>query len=221
MDALADLGGMHGWGAVPAPAPEPVFAEPWQGRAFALGVLAARLSGTNLDAFRHALERLHPTDYLSDGYFGRWLHATELLLVDSAVLAPGAVAARATNLLGAGVPEPAAPRPAKPDYAPSGPGSLREVDTAPRFSVGERVRTRDLHRPGHTRLARYLRRRTGVIAALRPAALLPDTHAHFLGENPQHVYAVAFASRELWGPDAEEFQLTADLFEDYLEAADG
>lgn len=221
MDSLADLGGMHGWGPVPGPGPEPVFAQHWQSRTFALGALAAGLSGTNLDAFRHAIERLHPRDYLADGYFGRWLHATELLLVDSAVLAPGAVTARAANLLGADRPEPPTPEPQRPDYAPTGPGSLREVDTAPRFAVGARVRTRDLHPVGHTRLARYLRRRTGTVAALRPAALLPDTHAHFRGENPQHVYAVTFESRELWGPDAEEFLLTADLFECYLDSGDG
>ena len=37
------------------------FHEPWEGRAFAMTLLAInRLSGTNLDAMRHALERLPP-----------------------------------------------------------------------------------------------------------------------------------------------------------------
>ena len=48
--------------------------------------------------------------------------------------------------------------------------------------------------------------------------LLPDTHAHFLGENPQHVYTVRFDSHELWGADAEPFALTVELYESYLEA---
>jgi nitrile hydratase len=56
-----------------------------------------------------------------------------------------------------------------------------------------------------------------VVEAMHPAALLPDTHAHFLGENPQHVYDVAFDSSELWGPDAESFKLHIDLYENYLE----
>jgi hypothetical protein len=43
-------------------------------------------------------------------------------------------------------------------------------------------------------------RPSGVVEAIQPAALLPDTHAHFLGENPQHVYSVRFDSRELWPP---------------------
>jgi hypothetical protein len=47
--------------------------------------------------------------------------------------------------------------------------------------------------------------------------ILPDSHAHFQGENAQHLYAVAFDSRELWGADAEPFTLHADLSEQYLE----
>ncbi|MEV6862732.1 SH3-like domain-containing protein [Streptosporangium subroseum] len=57
----------------------------------------------------------------------------------------------------------------------------------------------------------------GVVALIQPAAVLPDTNAHFLGENPQYVYSVRFDSRELWGADAEPFALTVELFESYLE----
>ena len=53
---------------------------------------------------------------------------------------------------------------------------------------------------------------------MQPAAVLPDTNAHFLGESPQHVYSVRFDSREVWGGDAEPFALTAELYESYLEA---
>jgi nitrile hydratase len=52
---------------------------------------------------------------------------------------------------------------------------------------------------------------------IQPAHVLPDTHAHFLGENPQHVYTVRFDSRELWGADSEPFTVTDELFESYLE----
>jgi nitrile hydratase len=54
---------------------------------------------------------------------------------------------------------------------------------------------------------------------VQPAHLLPDTHALFRGENPQHVYSVRFDSRELWGPEAEPFQLTVELYDSYLEPA--
>lgn len=221
MDSIADLGGMQGWGRVSAPvAGEPPFAEPWEGRAFAMTLLAmGRISGRNLDAFRYALGRLHPVDYLVDGYYGRWLNAAELMLTDSRILGPGAVDARARRNRGETVTEPAFPEPDKPDYKPTAAGSLREVEQAPAFAAGAAVRTLDLHPAGPTKFPGYLRRRTGVVTAIRPAHVLPDTHAVFEGENAQHVYTVAFSSAELWGADAEEFTLHAELFESYLEAA--
>jgi nitrile hydratase subunit beta len=218
MDSIADMGGTQGWGPAQVPTDEPPFPEPWEGRSFALTVLTmGRISGRNLDAFRHALGRLHPVDYLVDGYYGRWLNAAELMLTDSTILAPGAVDARARRNRGEDVEEPAFPEPTRPDYRASAPGSLREVDQDPAFAVGDVVRTKDLHPEGPTKLPRYLRRRTGTVAAVRPPHVLPDTHAVFAGENPQHVYTVAFPSSELWGPDAEPFTLHAEVFESYLE----
>lgn len=219
MDGIADMGGMQGWGPVRRPGPEPVFSERWEARAFALGLLSMRTSGTNLDSFRHALDRQSVLDYLADGYYGRWCHAAETLLVDSSILAPGAVEARTRRLLGEDVAEPARPEPNKPDYAPTGPGSLRAVDAEPRFAPGDVVRARDIHPSKHTRLVRYVRGRTGVVDRVQPAAVLPDTHATFEGENAQHVYSVRFDSVELWGPDAEPFTLNIDLWESYLEAS--
>jgi nitrile hydratase len=75
VDSIADMGGTEGWGHLQPPRDEPVFAEPWQGRAFALAILSVRVSRQNIDAFRHAQERLSRASYLDDGYFGRWLNA--------------------------------------------------------------------------------------------------------------------------------------------------
>ncbi|MEO7196230.1 MAG: nitrile hydratase subunit beta [Pseudonocardiaceae bacterium] len=219
MSGIADLGGTAGWGRVMAPtATAPVFARPWEGRAFALALVSmSRVSGRNRDAFRHALERLDRDDYFQDGYYGRWLIGAELMLVDSAILAPGAVEARTRRLHGEDVEEPLAPEPNKPDYAPTAAGSLRTVTRPSVFAVGQVVRATGTHLTGHTRLPAYLRGHLGVIELVQPAALLPDTHALFLGENPQHVYTVRFDSRELWGADAELFEVTAELYESYLE----
>jgi nitrile hydratase beta subunit len=217
MDPLADMGGSPNWGAVRVPEDEPPFAEPWEGRSFALTLLTMnRVSGRNLDAFRHALERLDPVSYLVDGYYGRWLNAAELMLTDSSVIAPGAVDARARRLAGEGVEEPAFPEPDKPDYTATGPGSLREVEGPPAFAAGDAVTTKDSRPRGPSKLPGYLRRRRGTITAVRPGHLLPDTHAVFAGENPQYVYTVGFASTEVWGDDAEPFTVHADLFESYL-----
>ena len=222
MDGIADMGGTPGWGPVHPPRrDEPVFEEPWQGRAFALAILSSRVAsgGINTDAFRYAMERLDRAAYLDDGYYGRWLNGGELMLTERSILAPGAIEARARNLRGEHVEEPPIPEPARPDYAPAAGGSLRAVDSAPAFTVGERVRAKDMSPPGHTRLPGYMRGHTGVVELIQPAAVLPDTNAHFLGENPQHVYSVRFDSRELWGADADPFAVTAELYESYLEAA--
>src|SRR5258708_35862983 len=78
MDGIADMGGTQGWGRVHPPRrDEPVFGEPWQGRAFALVILSGRIASggiINTDAFRHALERLDRAAYLADGYYGRLLN---------------------------------------------------------------------------------------------------------------------------------------------------
>jgi nitrile hydratase subunit beta len=222
MDSVADMGGTEGWGSVSAPAKdEPVFAEPWEGRAFALTLLTmGRVSGQNLDAFRRALGQLDREAYLEDGYYGRWLNAAELMLTESAILAPGAVDARARKLRGEDVEEPPAPEEhKKPDYAPTAAGSLREVDVPAAFAVGDAVRAKDVEPAGFTRLPRYIRGHRGVVEMVQPAHLLPDTHAHFQGENAQHVYSVRFDSHELWGEDAEPFGLTIELYESYLEQA--
>jgi nitrile hydratase subunit beta len=219
MDGIADMGGTDGWGPThPPETDEPVFKEPWQGRAFALALLANRLIGETVDASRHSLERLDPSAYLEDGYYGRWLNGAELRLTEHDFLAPSAIDARARNLRGEHVDEPQTPPdPKREDYTPTADGSLRTVDTPPAFAVGERVRAKDMSPPGHTRLPRYVRGHTGVVTLVQPASVFPDTNAHFEGENAQYVYTVAFDSRELWGSDAEPFTVTAEMFESYLE----
>jgi nitrile hydratase len=197
----------------------PVFAYPWEGRAFACTLLANRAAtASNLHAFRHALERVPEQEYLAD-YYGRWLASAEILLRDSGLLAEGAVEARAHRLRGEDVEEPPDPEPHKPTMETAGGGNLRTVDAPRAFVVGDRVRARRTGPQGHTRLTGYVRGKTGTVIALTPAQVLPDSAAHFRGENPEHVYSVEFDSAELWGPDAEPFSLTIDLFESYLEKA--
>ena len=217
---VADLGGADGWGAAPVLDPnEPVFKEEWEGRAFAMSLLSMRLAGANLDAFRHAMNRLDSERYFDDGYYGRWLYGAENLLMDSDIIAPGTVEARATNMTGGHAEEPAAPEPHKPDYAATAAGSIRVIDAPQRFRVGQRVRAKIMQAPGHTRLQKYTQGHIGTVAIVEPAQVLPDTHAHFIAENAQWVYTVRFDSRELFGPSAEQFTLNTDLYEDYMEDA--
>ncbi len=96
----------------------------------------------------------------------------------------------------------------------------REVSAKPQFRVGDRVVARNINPTGHTRLARYIRGKRGVIHAVHDAYVLPDTNAHGKGENPQYCYNVAFDARELWGDTAEPNEkVYFDAWESYLEKA--
>jgi nitrile hydratase len=96
----------------------------------------------------------------------------------------------------------------------------RETAVSPHFKVGQRVRARNIHPTGHTRLPRYARGKIGVIVRDHGVFLFPDTNADFLGEKPQHVYSVKFAARELWGDEASpRDSVYLDMWDDYLERA--
>lgn len=95
------------------------------------------------------------------------------------------------------------------------------MEVGPRFKVGDRVRARNVHPTGHTRLARYVRGKRGVIARVYGAHVFPDSNAMGRGEDPQWLYAVRFEARELWGDSAEPGQAVYfDAWESYLEPAD-
>jgi nitrile hydratase len=190
---------MHGFGRIAAEPNEPVFHERWEGRVFALNLLAMAAGLANIDQSRHAIERLDPVEYLTAGYYGRWLSALELLIEEAGGI--DAAFARAT---------------------PGAADARREIDAKPGFRVGDAVLARNVHPAGHTRLPRYVRGRRGTVVRVQAAWVFPDAHAHGRGENPQYVYAVRFDGRELWGESAEPgTAVHVDLFESYLEPAPG
>lgn len=96
----------------------------------------------------------------------------------------------------------------------------RNANAAARYQVGQRVRARNMHPVGHTRLPRYVRGKFGAIDRDHGVFVFPETNAHFLGEKPQHVDSVRFAARELWGDQAApQDSIYVDMSDDYLEPA--
>ena len=81
MNGIHDLGGMHGLGPVVAEADEPVFHEPWEGRAFALFASTFVFAGYTVDEFRHAIENIAPAHYLESSYYEHWMFAFEAALI--------------------------------------------------------------------------------------------------------------------------------------------
>ena len=82
------------------------------------------------------------------------------------------------------------------------------------FRVGDLVRASRVDPPHHTRLPRYARGAVGTVTDLQGRYPLPDRRARRLSAEPEPVYSVAFAARDLFG--AGEHTVTVDLWESYL-----
>jgi nitrile hydratase subunit beta len=225
MNGAHDLGGVQGLGRIKREADEPVFHSSWEKSVF--GMLWATF-GTgvyNLDEFRHGIERMHPVHYLTSRYYEHWLYTLERNLIAKGYVTAEELAARTRQFLDN--PDAPAPRHDNPalaerlaQLASQGASTSRQVDTTPRFRVGDHVVARNSHPTGHTRLARYIRGKRGVIAHVYEAYVFPDTNAHGRGEQAQYVYRVRFEGRELWGDTAEPNQVVyVDLWESYLQPA--
>lgn len=219
MNGVHDMGGMQGMGPVAAEKNEPVFHEPWEARTFALNIAMGAFGKWNIDAGRHEIELIPAAQYLRMSYYEKWfVRLVELAaktgLVSRAELDTGhpasGVAKATPPLTGDRVPALLA----------AGSLASRPTQISPRFQPGQRVRARNMHPAGHTRLPRYARGKVGTVDRLRGPYVFPDAHAHFLGEQPQHVYSVRFAARELWGDAASPRDAVyIDMWDDYLEPA--
>ena len=218
MDGVHDVGGMHGFGAVEREENEPPFHGSWEATVVAI-MGAARSAGLfNLDEFRHAIERMDPAHYLGSTYFEHWLDGVTRLLIEKGVVSAAdldSASAQTRFDAGARPGEVAGSRTAAAARAVE--TSFRPSAAAPRFAIGASVVTRNMHPPGHTRLPRYARGKRGVITAHRGCHVFPDTNAHGLGEQPQHLYSLRFEARDLWGEVAEPAHgVYLDLWESYL-----
>jgi nitrile hydratase subunit beta len=219
MNSVHDMGGMHGMGLIQYESNEPVFHERWEARVFAIHRAVGAWGKWNTDAFRYAGELTPAAEYLRISYYERWLRSLVELMVKSGLVTRAEVES--------GKPAPGSPKAAPALIADAVPGVVakgkpksRDVPVAARFKVGQRVRARNIHPTGHTRLPRYARGKLGTIHLDHGVHVFPDTNAASLDENPQHLYSVAFAARELWGEQASSRDTVyLDMWDDYLECA--
>jgi nitrile hydratase subunit beta len=207
MDGIHDLGGMQGFGHVAHSPAEPVFHEPWQPAARALLMAVAGAADVSGGEFRHAIERMDPGHYLTSDYYEHWLTAAATLAVEHGYVTRAELEARAGGRYPLSGPVRA------PQIADPGPG----VDE-PRFGVGERVRVREWHSPGHTRCPRYVRGRTGTVVRLDGIHSVPDVEAHGTARRNEPTYSVRFDAAELWRDGQHGVSVHVDLWDSYLEA---
>ncbi len=217
MNGIHDMGGMHDMGPVVYEKNEPVFHEPWEGRLYAIRRALGGWRKWTTDSARYEVELIPPLDYMQMSYYERWIVSTIELVVKAGLVtreeietgkpAPGTV--KATPPLKAADYSAALVRPtvARPD-----------AGVKPNFKAGQRVRARNMHPIGHTRIPRYVRGKTGTVHEDHGIYVFPDTIVAGVGEKPQHVYSVRFEARELWGPQAApRHAVYVDLWDDYLE----
>jgi nitrile hydratase beta subunit len=220
MNGIHDLGGMHGFGPVVPEPDEPVFHAAWEGTLLAIQQVTRALGCFNVDEFRYGIERMPPQEYLAASYYERWLASIETNLREKGIVSLEELDARMAQVGdGEDSPERGADNPALLQRLLHAPAPELPADApAPRFGLGDSVRTRNVHPSGHTRLPRYARGKAGRIARVHGTATLPDASALGRGAAPQPLYSVEFEGRELWGDSAEPGQrLYLDLWETYLE----
>jgi nitrile hydratase beta subunit len=216
MNGVHDMGGMQDMGPLSYQKNEPVFHARWEGRTFAM--MLAMAAWRKFSNFRYQLEVIPAADYLRMSYYEKWFTALIELSVGAGLVTREEVdrgkrargSARGVAPLTAEQVPAMASRvaPAIPEGAP------------PRFNVGQRVRGRNMNPVGHTRLPRYARGKVGTVERDQGLSVLQDTAVLSMGRTPQHVYAVRFTARELWGEQASPLDsVSVDLWEDYLEPA--
>ncbi|WP_159948220.1 nitrile hydratase subunit beta [Rhizobium sp. 18065] len=217
MNGPHDLGGQMGFGPIAPERNEPYFHAEWEKRALGITLSCGAFGAWTIDESRHARESIPPAEYLAASYYEVWIRGIDTLLERHGF------ASREELLSGQHIAQGTQPkRVLKADMvagvlAHGGPCD-RPVQTAAVFSVGDRVRTKNFHPLGHTRLPRYARAKSGVVEAVQGGFVFPDDNAHCNGENPQWVYTVVFTGEEIWGEGADpSLTISIDAWESYLE----
>lgn len=219
MNGPQDVGGRHGFGPVAPEPDEPLFHAEWEARALALTVAAGAAGHWSIDESRFARENRSPAEYYRLSYYQIWIAGLTRLLLDKGLvtgeeLASGQAGDRETvppnRRLGAEEVAAVLSRGAPASRDPQG--------RRPAFSVGDRVRTRNLQPAGHTRLPSYARGKTGRIASVHGFHVFADASARGDHAAAEWLYAVVFDARELWGGDARAGdEVVIDAWEPYLD----
>jgi len=217
MNGAADMGGMMGFGPV-LPEPEHVrFHAEWEKRVLALTLAMGATGQWNLDQSRAARESLPPPQYLAKSYYEIWLAGMEKLLAARGLVTGDEIAAGHALI----PPTPLArilTAEAVPAVLARGGPSERPATAPARFRISDRVRAKNMHPVTHTRLPRYVRGHVGAIERVHGTHVFPDSSAQGQGEQPQWLYTVRFAGRELWGEAGDPtLSVSVDAWESYLE----
>jgi nitrile hydratase beta subunit len=219
LNGIHDLGGLTRFGPIIQETDEAVFHADWQRRIFALNMASLAFLGP-VDRARHAIERMNSFEYLATSYYEHWITAIVTMAKDLGYMTAEEVeTGRVGRTRQTNHPAPNAEM-IEALVREGMPANRDDIRTEPAFGLGDAVRARHVEIAGHTRLARYVQGRTGVITAYHGCHVFPDTVAHDQGECAQPLYTVRFEARELWGENVNRHDCVyIDLWESYLQPA--
>ena len=213
-----DLGGTSCHGPVVVEKHEPVFHASWEGKMFALNILAGNWTPPE---FRAVIEQMPPAEYLATSYYEHWLFQFERYCeqqgwisckdIPKSAVDPASAPATGKSALRAEQVMP---------MLLEGGVSRAEIASAPRFAVDDRVRMRRDNPPTHTRLPNYARGCAGTITASHGGFAFADAQAQGRHDVAEHLYTVRFEAVEVWGRNAEAgCAVYLDLYESYMDKA--
>lgn len=215
MNGIHDMGGMQGMGPLHYEKNEPVYHAEWESRVDAMDA-AMQATGKIPGARRTIEEKISAADYLRMSYYERWFTAMIERLITARLatrseIESGEPAERNTGSVHAVSATEAVA------FRRRNQSSRKNIDLAPQFQVGQRVRARNMNPVTYTRLPRYARGRLGTVASIRGVFTNPDVDA---GGKPQNLYSVRFSARDLWGEQgAPQDAVYIDMWDGYLEPA--
>ena len=181
MNGPHDLGGAMGFGPINPEPNEPMFHEAWESRMFALS-FSFRGSSQTIDASRHRHENTPPPKYLTSSYYQIWLGSFERRLLENGLVTADELSSgHSVNRVNVdGILRPsdvAATAATRSSY-------MRPTEVTPKFEVGDRVKTRNMHPSGHTRLPRYARGHFGTIERVNGHMVFPRLKCSWAGGGP-------------------------------------
>jgi nitrile hydratase subunit beta len=217
MNGVHDMGGMQDFGPVESEANEPVFHAPWEGRVLGMQRAMGYVGVWTIDMSRSSVESLPPALYLGASYYEKWLLALESRLIEHGLVGRDEIEAGHSLRAGASLERKLTP--AAVDRMNRG-SYERPAPHKARFKPGISVRAKNINPLTHTRLPRYARGQVGIVEAIRGCHVFPDAVVKESGENPQWLYTVVFAGRDLWGEEADpSLKVSIEAWEPYLEPA--
>lgn len=217
-----DLGGNISSPIIPDIADEPKFVEEWHRRALGLTIAVGAIGAWSIDSSRFARESLPEEDFKRYSYYEKWLGGLTTLLCSNGFISKREVIAGHADESAPSKWQDKVLRPENVAKVLRAGSPSRRSEQPLKYSIGQSVSVKrpseTIHMtPGHTRLPSYIANKAGIVIRHHGVHVLPNTNAHFLGENPENLYAVEFTGGELWGKGSSLMDtVVVDCWESYL-----